>query len=217
MYSEAMKKVIAMLPFVLICWGILMLQASCAQAPQGQDAQVQPPWYEGKHVEPVELGAIKNASRFGEAVYFGGQVQPQDVEVLRQKGIKTVINLRRPEEMEQYPFDEEQMLAEAGMDYYLIPFGHEVPPEEASLERIAELLDNPANHPVLLHCGSSNRVGYTWARFRAGRHDLTLPLALEEGKAAGMRAPHFETHLKEVVPAEPGSEPSEPDSSSQEH
>lgn len=154
-------------------------------------------------MERAELGSIINASRFGDDIYFGGQLQPGDLALLREKGVKTVVNLRRPQEMEQLGFDEGQILQEAGMEYHLIPFGHELPPDEQAYGQLADLLDDPRKHPLLLHCASSNRVGYAWALFRAKQHHLGLSAAVNEGKSAGMRSPRFEAHLHNLLLPKP--------------
>ncbi len=53
---------------------------------------------------------------------------------------------------------------------------------------VEEGLSDPERGPVLLHCGSSDRVGAVWAaiRVRAGQ---TLEEAEAAGRAAGLRSP----------------------------
>lgn len=149
-------------------------------------------WHEGLQVSREDGTGIPNASHFGEAIYFGGQPTAEELMRLAGQGIKTVINLRTAPEMDQLDFDEAKTVQDAGMRYIHIPIDGRNLPGSDVFEQIEALLDDAQSHPVLLHCASSNRVGFVWAMFRADRHGLDAESAAEEGRAAGMRSPRLE-------------------------
>ena len=66
---------------------------------------------------------------------------------------------------------------------------------EEKVEQLAELLANAEDAPVLLHCGSSNRVGGLWYIYRALYDGLSEEEAMEEGVEHGLRS----TMLTQVV------------------
>ena len=87
--------------------------------------------------------------------------------------------------MESLDFDEGASVRDAGMKYVHVPMGREPLTDEA-LEKIMAALDGAADEPVLLHCASSNRVGFVWSLYRSARHGLGLEEAIADGQRAGM-------------------------------
>ncbi len=129
------------------------------------------------------LGTTSNVHRHG-TVYMSGQPAEQDIALLKTRGIKTVINLRTSAEMK---FDERQMVKDAGMEYHQIPVGTDAPLTASQIDAVRKLLADPANHPVLLHCASANRVGAIWMAHRAIDGGLTDEQAKLEALKVGMK------------------------------
>lgn len=157
---------------------------------------------EKESIEKVEVGSTPNVTVFKEKVYFGGQPQAEDVKKFANLGVTTVINLRTEEEMDALGYDEKAAVEEAGMTYVHLPMGREEPTEEFIAEAL-KALDVPEDEKVLLHCGSSNRVGYVWSLFAAKERGLSEDEALAEGKAAGMRSPQLEEWAKKHIDETP--------------
>lgn len=145
-------------------------------------------WHEGVSVYSTELGAIPNVSKFGDHVYFAGQPTADDFRLLKEHGVGTIVNLRSAPEVKGLDFDEAALAKELGIAYEHVPVGREVP-SAADLNRIVEALQGAGDAPVLIHCASSNRVGFVWSLLRSKEFGLSADDALAEGKAAGMRAP----------------------------
>jgi len=130
---------------------------------------------------------VNNLFRSGR-MYFAGQ--PDEASLVRlatEAGVRTVVNLRGPEEMSQVGFDEHAVADSLGLRYVNIP----VSPDSFSaedVERFAAVLEQ-TDEPVLLHCASSNRVGGMWAAYLAMHRNLTLDDAVELGESAGLRSP----------------------------
>ena len=118
--------------------------------------------------------------------YFGGQPDAAAFERLAEDaGIQTIINLRRPQELESLAFDEPAVVEALGMHYVNIPFTPDGLSAE-DVDRLAAVLAETKG-PVLLHCGSSNRAGGMWAAYLARHRGFDLDEAIRLGKTAGLR------------------------------
>lgn len=96
-----------------------------------------------------DLGEVLNAA----------QPDEKALRALASQGVKTVINLRTPQEMAQVKrggFDEEAVAKELGMAYISIPIQAAADFSPANLERVAQALEG-AQGRVLLHCQSAMR------------------------------------------------------------
>ncbi|MBN8431467.1 protein tyrosine phosphatase family protein [Microbulbifer salipaludis] len=130
-----------------------------------------------------KMGAeVVNYNRLRPHLATGGSIDLTAVDSLKAKGFRTIIDLRTPEEGTA----EERAAVEAtGMTYVNLPIAKGAP-SDAQIARLTELLEDASAAPVLLHCGSGNRVGAAWAIYRA-RKGIPLEIAIEEGRTAGMR------------------------------
>lgn len=171
---------------ILVIVGVLWL-VSCSQQPDtspdaepaGQAATVQ-------RAEPVsDWPDTSNVSRAGR-FYFAGQPGEAAFRKAAADGVTMVINLRTEPEVAGLPFDEPALVAELGMKYVNIP----VMPADFSpaiVDRFAEVVAT-TDQPVLVHCGSSNRVGGMWAAYLARTRGMPWDQALELGRTAGLRS-----------------------------
>ena len=100
----------------------------------------------------VEAGVVQPVNGISAA----GQPDQAEFKVFADSGYTTVIDLRG--EQENRGFDEPAVVESLGMKYVLFPI---TGPEAISFENAAKLdeLIKGADGPVLVHCGSSNRVG----------------------------------------------------------
>jgi uncharacterized protein (TIGR01244 family) len=130
---------------------------------------------------------VTNFLKPSPGLYAAGQPSLQDFSALAQEGVRTVINLRGP--AEQIGFDEAAETERLGMRYVTIPIAGAqdlVPDVIARFSR--ELHDARASGPVLIHCGSSNRVGAMLALDAGITHGASLDAALSFGRNAGLSA-----------------------------
>lgn len=149
-------------------------------------------------LEPYELGEISTLHKFGE-VYLASQPQESDFETAKNAGVKTVINMRHPEEMTE--FDEEATVTALGLEYVNLPWAK---PEELTdevFDRARELL-NTSEKPILLHCSSANRVGAVWIPWRVLDGGIDMDDAVEEAKTIGIRTPEYEPKARDYVQRE---------------
>ncbi len=122
--------------------------------------------------------------------YFAGQPTSEALSETADRGIKTVINFRPDREMQaRVDFDEPAVLEKLGITYKTLPVtGSTVNAENAA--KLYAMLDE-SEGPILLHCGSSNRVGGIWAIYLNHHRKTPVDEAIRIGKLAGMRNPRL--------------------------
>lgn len=84
-----------------------------------------------------------------------GQPDEAALKVFADRGYTTVIDLRTAGE--DRGFDEAAVVESMGMDYVLMPVDRDSITFDSA--RVLDKLIKDADGPVLVHCGSSNRVG----------------------------------------------------------
>ncbi len=139
---------------------------------------------------------MRNVSRAGNHT-FGGQPTEAALERFAAEGGAMVIDLRTHMGKDAAEFDESAKVASLGMDYLHLPMSSSTF-SAADVDRFAEALDNAAG-PVLVHCGSSNRVGGMWAAYLARTQGWSTENAIEAGKAAGMRSESVEEAVRRAI------------------
>jgi uncharacterized protein (TIGR01244 family) len=123
-------------------------------------------------------------------VFVAGGVTPSDYPLLKDLGIKSILNLRKPGET---PNIDAAALAEAqGIEHIRLPWKG---PDELTDERLDAMREvlREAERPMLFHCGSANRVSAGWLAYRVLDQGVDLETALVEAKTFGLRTPEYET------------------------
>jgi protein tyrosine phosphatase (PTP) superfamily phosphohydrolase (DUF442 family) len=109
-----------------------------------------------------ELG-IENAARVAEGVYRGAQPDGEGLRRLKEKGFRTVINLRSAH-------SERKECEALGLDAVEIPlnaFLTSTPPTDGEVARFFEVVLDPARRPVYFHCAfGKDRTGTMAALYR---------------------------------------------------
>ena len=156
---------------------------------------------ETAQVEPYELGSTKPIHSVG-GIFLAGQPKKEDFHLAKEQGIKTVINLRHKKEIAD--FDEKEVAETAGLTYIPLPWNGEDELTDAVFDQTRKLLSS-AERPILLHCGSSNRVGAVWLPWRALDEGVDLETAVEEAKSIGLKKPAYEEKARDYVRRHQGS------------
>ncbi len=134
-------------------------------------------------------GEIHNIFSDGR-VLIAGQPDQEALRGLASKGVTVVVNLRTPEEMadrEVVPFDEEELIAQLGLDSVLIPIGGEdYPFRESAVDQFATVLEDHSGL-VLLHCRSGVRASYLWVAYLVTVRGMSLDEALVRGEEMRIR------------------------------
>jgi uncharacterized protein (TIGR01244 family) len=146
-------------------------------------------------LEPHACGSVARTHTLGD-VFLASQPQPADFEQAHAGGIRTVINLRHDSEITD--FDERATVTGLGMGYEHLPWNGPDELTDAVFDRARALL-NTAERPILLHCGSANRVGALWLAWRALDGGLDVAAAEAEAKVVGLKTPAYLAKAKDYV------------------
>jgi protein tyrosine/serine phosphatase len=135
--------------------------------------------------EPAPEGVVPRFSIVAEGLYRGGQPTTSGFQFLKEKGVKTIINLRAEDNTES------QIVQTLGMNYVQIPVD-EVRPwtqlSRASIAKYFELVNNPANYPIFFHCKrGADRTGAFAALYRIAVQGWDARKAYGEARDIGMR------------------------------
>ena len=123
--------------------------------------------------------------RFAEDHYAGGQPTPAHLAELVREGVRTVINLRAPEEPAE--FAEAAEAARLGVHSVSRPIAGAADLDRARVREFGQTLDDARREGgVLIHCGSSNRVGAMIALDATLNRGCSLEAALKRGREAGL-------------------------------
>jgi protein tyrosine phosphatase (PTP) superfamily phosphohydrolase (DUF442 family) len=141
----------------------------------------------------VQVGAANPVHQHGR-YYLAGQPAEGDFAEWKTKGVRTVISLRTPGEID---WDEKAAVEAQGMKFVSIPFRGVDTLGDKQIEEALAALTEDGESGVLLHCGTSNRVGAIWYAHRIRHDGLSPEAALEEAKQIGLR----NTTLTDVINA----------------
>lgn len=104
---------------------------------------------------------------------------------LARAGVRTVINLRAPDEPMEY--DEAAEAARLGLRYVALPIAGAADIDRERVRQFGLTLDATRREGgVLIHCASSNRVGAMIALHEALNRGGSLQAAIAHGRAAGL-------------------------------
>ena len=168
-----------MLPFAEMLIALPLLILLSLQAP----AQEPPP--------------IRNFLQVTPDFCTGAQPSVDHYQLLKARGVKTVLNLRTPGEHRAE--EEQKLVEESGMKYINIPVVYRDPKFE-QVDEFLKITDDPANRPMFIHCTLAIRAGAFWMIRRIVRDGMTWDAALEEAKKVGfVNAPHLEEFVKAYI------------------
>ena len=130
----------------------------------------------------VKIEGMRNKVQIGELL-FGSQPSEEALAQLAAGGYKTVLTTRGEGELS---WDEKAKVESLDMTFVSIPMDHPVTKiTDEQVNRFAELMEN-GERPMVLHCGSGNRVAGLWAVWLV-EHENVEPLeALQQAEQAGM-------------------------------
>lgn len=134
---------------------------------------------------PLEaISGIPNAHQPLPDLLTGGQPGAKQLEALHAAGGSAVLDLRDP--MEPRPIDEPAMVQRLGMEYISVPVGAGNL-DDATLERILEVLRSHSSKPMLMHCGSGSRVGGALIPYLMLDQGMDEEAAMAEAMRIGLR------------------------------
>lgn len=126
---------------------------------------------------PASIKHVENG------LYSASQPSPAELRELQTLGVKTVISLRNPAETD---WDEAALVSELGMKFINLPVAGAAGINEENARTLARLIEKHDEEPLLVHCGSGNRVGALMAAAanKVDNQDIETSIAI--GKKWGM-------------------------------
>ena len=116
-------------------------------------------------------------------VYSSGQPEQQQFEVLQLAGVKHIVNLRPVGEQD---WDEGALVESLGMQYHSIPVPGAQGVTTENARTLDQLLESLQGEPVLVHCGSGNRIGALVALAESEIRGSSIDEAIAKGKRWGL-------------------------------
>jgi len=119
---------------------------------------------------------IENFGKVNDHYYRGSQPTREQFAELKRFGIKSVIDLRG-----DFKKEEEGWVRDAGMQFFRIPLKASVAATEEQTKYFLDLVNDPANLPVYVHCkGGRHRTGTLTAVYRMANDGWTPERAYDE-------------------------------------
>jgi len=127
---------------------------------------------------------IPNAKNPLPNLLTGGQPTPEQLEQAAAAGYKTVINLRTTNEAGTW--SEADKVAKLGMQYVTIPIAGKEGLSKENADALMNAIQQYSTDPVIVHCGSGNRVGALFAIDAKFNKKQTVEEAIQTGIRSGL-------------------------------
>ncbi len=159
-------------------------ESSSSPKPTKKDNLKASPEIKTHTLKAEKCGNVRNLHVFGN-IYLAGQPQKDDFKILKERGLKTIINMRTDGEIN---FDEKKVVEDLGLKYVHIPYRSASQLTDAYFDNVRKLFKSSKDGAIMVHCGSANRVGALWLVKRTLDDGLPYDEALKESKIVGLRS-----------------------------
>jgi protein tyrosine phosphatase (PTP) superfamily phosphohydrolase (DUF442 family) len=156
--------------------------APTSAAPQAEAPQAAPAT--GTLVS-TSLGSTPNVHSHNTTLLCG-QPSQEDLALAKQQGIQVVLSLRGEDEID---WDEQAVAEQLGLQFKRVEFHDPETLTDDVIAQTREILRNGQenNQPVMVHCGSANRVGAVWFVHRVLDQEVPIEQAEQEAREVGLR------------------------------
>lgn len=173
-----------MRPILIVIIALTLITTSCS-TPSGSVPTVTPA------AEVSFRDLLPNARQPRDGVVSGGQPSLEQLHLAKEAGFATVINLRTEGEKGT----KKDVIEGLGFAYHSLPIsGSDL--NETSARALWNLLEE-SEGPILLHCGSGNRVGALFALGAFYIEGQSAEEALAYGQATGLT--RLEPRVREIL------------------
>lgn len=131
------------------------------------------------------IEGIRNFTVVDATVACAGATETRVFRGLKERGYKSIVNLREATETGAAIPESRAMASDAGLKFIHLPF-NATNPDESVVDEFIKAVSDPANQPVFINCGSANRVSALWLTKRMLVDKWDEARALEEAKFIGL-------------------------------
>ncbi len=136
----------------------------------------------------AKLGSTVNVHRVGN-IYLAGQPGKKDLPLLKEAGIKHVLDLRAASEID---WDEAAESGKAGLEHCRLAISGPKGMTNEVFDKARKMFAAAnESEKVICHCGGANRVGAVWLTYRVLDEGIDWETALQEAKDVGLKTPGF--------------------------
>lgn len=111
---------------------------------------------------------MANVKKVSDELYASGQPTPEDLQAHAQEGLKSVVNLRFPDEA-GFLNDEQQQAETSGLNYVHVPLNSTKTNRDLTSKVLKEIEDLPT--PILFHCGVGGELAHLLSLLLLPRKD----------------------------------------------
>jgi protein tyrosine phosphatase (PTP) superfamily phosphohydrolase (DUF442 family) len=137
---------------------------------------------------------VTKYNRLRPNIATAGPLKDGAISELKSLGFATILDLRCSDEGSDV---EKKSVEAAGLRYLNIPVTNIIPSDDQVTE-FAYIVEDRRNFPLLVHCGSANRVGAMWVLYLVQHRRVAIAFALEEGRTIGMKQDREDAVLKHL-------------------
>ena len=180
-----MKRYFSLLVVLILC-APLLLAATRQQERERLDK-----------IEQSLKADVRNLTCLNENFAAAGQPSEEAFGKIAENGYRSILSLRTASEGIDLA-REREFVEKAGMRFISIPVSpNDLKPSLAD-EFLAAVKDK-ANQPMMIHCGSANRVGAFWMIYRVVEEGWSEEKALEEATKVGLRSPVMQKFAQDYI------------------
>ncbi|MEM7232220.1 MAG: hypothetical protein AAF517_08605 [Planctomycetota bacterium] len=129
--------------------------------------------------------------------HLAGQPLQPDFDIAKEKGIKSIINLRMAGELGGIGFDEKAYIGSIGLKYYHFEVGPDTIDDELA-EKILKALDE-APKPCFIHDSNGNRVWGVWSLYLGVKHGIPVDKTEAVAKKHNIRRLVIDNFVRDYV------------------
>jgi uncharacterized protein (TIGR01244 family) len=107
------------------------------------------------------VAGVTNFSKVDTTIACAGAVTPEAVAEIKKQGYASILNLRQASENGANVDAEAEAAKTAGLRYVHLPLNGSAP-DPAVVDQFLQIVTDPVNQPVLVHCSSGNRAAALW-------------------------------------------------------
>ena len=138
--------------------------------------------------------SVSKYNRLRPNIATAGPLKDGAISELKSLGFSTILDLRCSDEDSDV---EKKSVESAGLRYLNIPVSNIIPSDDQVAE-FARIVEDRRNFPLLVHCGSANRVGAMWVLYLVQHRSTPIAFAVEEGRTIGMKRDREDAVLKHL-------------------